>query len=245
MMAQKRAKTLIASTMLFSITQTWIACYAPLAGDAGYYDTHPAGSGIKNGADPELVERVRRLEGGISLLQCGPPLKALMANARKMCTTGGPDPSGKKCDEKRLKLPIANARQELGVMQIGDYLLTTLRHEAVYLKNGTDISDQRKERLRQFASEARQSTTRYLIISGAEDGAQRAEVVQRTFTAMLRNAEAGHDSALPSVETIFDKPWLMPLPRSKLLGVDKPLPPGEPNEPGKAVFVIRTDCQSN
>lgn len=242
MMPQKCARTLIASAMLFSITQTWFACYAPLTSDT---DTHPPGAGGKSGTDPELAERVRRLEGGISLLQCGPPLKALMAEARKICTTGGSDPGGKKCDEKRLKLPITNARQELGVMQIGDYLLTTLRHEAIYLINGTDISEKRKLRLRQFANEARQSTTRYLIISGAEDGEQRAEVVQRAFTAMLRNAEAGHDSALPPLEKIFDKPWLMPLPRSKLLGFDKPLPPGEPNEPGKAVFVIRTDCQPN
>lgn len=244
MMAQKRARSLIAITTLFSIMQTALTGCIPPTAEAGY-ETRLPSTGPRSMAEQELEERVRRLEGGISLLQCGPPLKALMADARKICTTGGSEPAGKKCDEKRLKLPITNAKQELGVMQIGDYLLTTLRHEAVYLKNGTDISDQRKERLRQFANEARQSTTRYLLISGAEDGAQRAEVVRRTFTAMLRNAEAGHDSALPPVETIFDKPWLMPLPRSKLLGFDKPLPPGEPNEPGKAVFVIRTDCQSN
>lgn len=130
-------------------------------------------------------------------------------------------------------------------MQLGDYLLTTLRHEAVYLINGNDISDRRKERLRLFANEPRQSTTRYLIVTGAEDGLQRAEVVRRSFSAMLQSAEGGHRSTLPDIDTVFEKPWLLSLPRSKPLGVDKPLPPGEPNEVNKVVFLIRTDCQAN
>lgn len=244
MTTAKRARALIATGVLCTAVATGLTG-CPLSSGNVQGDASPNGSSPRTAAEAELEERVRRLEAGISLLQCGPPLKALMESARKTCTGGGTDTANKKCDEKRLKLPIANAKQELGVLQLGDYLLATLRHEAIYLKNGNDISDQRKERLRFFANEARQGSTRYLIVTGAEDGPQRAEVVRRTFSAMLRSAEAGHDNALPPLEHIFEKPWLLPLPRSKPLGVDKPLPPGEPNEINKVVFLIRTDCQTN
>lgn len=130
-------------------------------------------------------------------------------------------------------------------MRVGDYLLTMLRHEVIYMANGMDISEQRKQRLRIFASEPRQSTTRYLIVTGAEDGEQRAQVVQDTFSAMIRAAEVGHDISLPSVQVVFEKPWLMRLPLSRVLGADRPLPPGEPNDISKAVFLIRTDCQQD
>ena len=244
MATTKHAGTLVATVFLYCSMQTWLASCAAITEDV-QPDSKPATVGYRNPADSELEERVRRLEAGISLLQCGPPLKALMQSARKLCTNGGIDSMGKKCDEKRLKLPIENARQELGRMNVGDYLLTMLRHEVIYMTNGIDISEQRKKRLRIFASEPRQSTTRYLIVTGAEDGEQRAQVVQDTFSAMIRAAEVGHDISLPSVQVVFEKPWLMRLPLSRVLGADRPLPPGEPNDISKAVFLIRTDCQQD
>ena len=200
----------------------------------------PPGSDGSGASDSELSIRVERLEDALSMLQCGPPLKALMHEARHMCTVV-PNSTEQKCDEKRMRIALLNAEREFGERNIGDRLVTLLRHEVVYLPKSLRISPPRAQRLLAFAKESRQSTTRYLLVSGGDDAQAKIDAVREAFKQAL--AEASRDRPTGLSDDLFEQPWLIRLRTTKITGADKPLPPGEPPDLERAVFLFRTDCQ--
>lgn len=202
----------------------------------------PPGSDGSGASDSELSLRVERLEDALSMLQCGPPLKALMHEARHMCTVV-PNSTEQKCDEKRMRIALLNAEREFGERNIGDRLVTLLRHEVVYLSKSLKISQSRAQRLLAFAKESRQPTTRYLLVSGGDDAQAKIDVVREAFKQALAQAEVSRDRPTGLSDDLFEQPWLIRLRTTKITGADKPLTPGEPPDLERAVFLFRTDCQ--
>lgn len=215
--------------------------------------TEPPSSGEGgSGSDLATLEgRVRTLEESLPLLACGPELRALIHHARQVCNNKTPkgqkvgDAGGGECNEKDIKLYISMAERDLETNSIGLKLLSVLRHEVVYPRPDSKIGTKREDRLRALAKETLLPSTKFLLVAGGPDAMQRVESVHlRLLEYGLKDQEVLVEGDKEIAVERFEKPWNVRLkvPLQQLRLVDRPIPPTEPRDLDRAVYVFRTDC---
>lgn len=195
-----------------------------------------------------LNDRVRVLEESLPLLACGPELRALIHDARQVCSqkaaAGSKGGSG-ECNEKDMKLYLLTAERDLETKSIGQKLLSVLRHEVVYPKIDGKIAPKREVRLKSLAKEGLLPSTRFLLVAGGPDAMQRIEAVHnRLLEYGIKDTETVTEGGREMTVERFEKPWNVRLkvPMPQLPLVDRPIPPAEFRDLERAVFVFRTDC---
>jgi hypothetical protein len=213
----------------------------------------PQASG-EGGAGSDLVTlegRIRNLEESLPLLACGPELRALIHHARQVCNNKQPaapkggQASGGECNERDIKLYISMAERDLETNSIGLKLLSVLRHETVYPRPDGKIGTKREERLKALAKESLLPSTKFLLVAGGPDAMQRIDLVHNR---LLEYGVKDHETMTEGDKEIsvdrFEKPWNVRLkvPLQQLRLVDRPIPPTEPRDQERAVYVFRTDC---
>lgn len=205
-----------------------------------------------SGYDLSTLEgRVRTLEESLPLLACGPELRALIHHARQVCNnkpppgSKGSQASSGECNEKDIKLYISIAERDLETSSIGLKLLSVLRHETVYPRPDGKIGAKREERLKALATESMLPSTKFLLVAGGSDAMQRIDAVH---TRLLEYGVKEHETIVEGEKEVsvdrFEKPWNVRLkvPLQQLRLVDRPIPPTEPRDQERAVYVFRTDC---
>lgn len=211
----------------------------------------------QHGGEPEhselalLGDRVRVLEESLPLLACGPELRALIRDARQLCSNkaaaGGSAASrvSTECNEKDMKVALVTAEKDLETKSIGQKLLSVLRHEVVYPRADGKIATKREDRLKALARERLLPSTRFLLIAGGSDATQRMDAVRaRLMDYGVKDTETVVDGDKENTVQRFEKPWNLRLrvPLQQLPLVDRPVPPAEARDIERAVFVFRTDC---
>lgn len=198
-----------------------------------------------------LSDRVRVLEESLPLLACGPELRALIRDARQLCSNkavaAGSAASrvSTECNESVMKVALVTAEKDLETKSIGQKLLSVLRHEVVYPRVDGKIAAKREERLKALAHERLLPSTRFLLIAGGADATQRMETVRaRLMEYGIKDTDTVIEGDKENVVQRFEKPWNLKLrvPLQQLPLVDRPVPPAEARDVERAVFVFRTDC---
>lgn len=227
------------------------ACAPVLANQSAQAPTQNASEGGPGSALASLEERLRNVEDSLPLLACGPELRALIHHARQVCNNKpppGPKSSqagGGECNEKDIKLYISMAERDLETDSIGLKLLSVLRHETVYPRPDGKLGTKREERLKALAKESMLPSTKFLLVAGGPDAMQRIEAVHNR---LLDYGVKDHETMIDGDKEIsverFEKPWNVRLkvPLQRLRLVDRPIPPTEPRDQERAVYVFRTDC---
>ncbi|HRI52739.1 MAG TPA: hypothetical protein PLW65_21400 [Pseudomonadota bacterium] len=197
-----------------------------------------------------LGDRVRVLEESLPLLACGPELRALIRDARQLCSSkpaAGVSAArvSTECNEKDMKVALVTAEKDLETKSIGQKLLSVLRHEVVYPRADGKIATKREDRLKALARERLLPSTRFLMIAGGGDATQRIDAVRaRLMDYGIKDTETVMDGDKENTVQRFEKPWNLRLrvPLQQLPLVDRPVPPAEARDVERAVFVFRTDC---
>jgi len=198
-----------------------------------------------------LGDRVRVLEESLPLLACGPELRALIRDARQLCSNkaaSGASAAARvstECNEKDMKVALVTAEKDLETKSIGQKLLSVLRHEVVYPRADGKIATKREDRIKTLARERLLPSTRFLMIAGGSDATQRMDAVRaRLMEYGVKETEVVMDGDKENTVQRFEKPWNLRLrvPLQQLPLVDRPVPPAEARDIERAVFVFRTDC---
>lgn len=197
-----------------------------------------------------LSERVRVLEESLPLLACGPELQALIRDARQLCSEKAPGgkpelDTGGGCNEKVMKVALATAERDMETRSIGQKLLSLLRHEVAYLNGDGRLSTKREQRLQALARERLLPSTRFLVVAGGADAAHRIDLTLDRLRAYgIKDTEIIAEAGDEKVVRRFERPWNLKLnvPLQQMPLVDRPVPPAEPRDIERAVFVFRTDC---
>ena len=198
-----------------------------------------------------LTDRVRVLEESLPLLACGPELRALIQDARQLCSEK-PAPQSKadastggECNEKVMKVALATAERDMETKSVGQKLLSVLRHEVAYMTADGRLSAKREQRLKSLARERLLPSTRFLLVAGGPDSAHRIELMtDRLRSYGIKDTDLVTEGGVEKTVHRFERPWNLKLniPLLQIPLVDRPVPPAEPRDLDRAVFVFRTDC---
>lgn len=178
--------------------------------------------------------RLALVEQSVRMLACGPELRSLFSNIEAACR------ATQNCSKSQLSTPMASFEDD-SREDLGQTLMTTMRHEVVYPAYKGVFSELRKDRLDVFSKEAVKSQlggTRYLLVTAPIPNEEEAR--QRAVRVHDELVQQG----LPKEK--FENPWIYRLFKQdvqwrKFRPVDQPVQ-AELKDLSRAVFVFRVSC---